>query len=104
WRIGAEARWWTTFFDRGVAALFRDDERFVNLHFTGDATRTWLQDLIARGPFESAAVLGCDDAEYEAAWLAAGASPRLDVYELTPAVIDRVRPKVPGDRVRFVCD
>jgi SAM-dependent methyltransferase len=36
-------------------------------------------------------VLGCDDERYEAAWLRADGSPRLEVYELSPGVTEKVR-------------
>src|SRR5262249_39911707 len=31
-----------------------------NVDLTGDPTRSWLDDLCARGPFATAAILGCD--------------------------------------------
>jgi SAM-dependent methyltransferase len=50
-----------------------------------------MNDLIARGPFAAAAVLGSDGERHEAAWLDAGGSPRLDLYELSPHAIRRVK-------------
>jgi SAM-dependent methyltransferase len=65
--------------------------RMINREYTGDPERSWLDDLIARGPFGDAAVLGCDEEQYEKAWLEKGGSERLDIYELSPWVIRKVR-------------
>src|SRR6185369_13353169 len=49
------------------------------------------------------AVLGCDDLRWDAEWLRRGASERLDVYELSPGVIAKVRDQLGAlaGRVRF---
>ncbi len=62
----------------------------ANAAYTGDPAQTWLDDLIARGPFRTAAVLGCDEDRYDARWLERGVTERLDIYEFSPAVIRRV--------------
>ena len=69
-----------------------------NLAYTGHADRSWLDDVIARGPFRRAAALGCNEAAYEGAWLRAGASKRLDVFELSRGVIRKVRSRLAGYR------
>ncbi len=91
-RIGREAALW------GAASFIRTGfqpspagMRVTNRAYTGDPARSWLDDLIARGPFRTAAVLGCDEQQYEAAWLAQGGSEQLDVYELSPTVLRNVR-------------
>jgi ubiquinone/menaquinone biosynthesis C-methylase UbiE len=92
-RLRAEAKFWERielgagFFERtrGVA------ERFVNEAYTGDASRSWLDDLVSRGPFDQAASLGCDEGGYEREWLNKGGSRTLDVYELSPVIMRDVR-------------
>src|SRR4030095_11690723 len=78
---------------------------------TGDQQRSWMYDRIARGPFTSAASLGCDEGGYERQWLQRGASQRLDVYELSPDVIPHVGSELglrwldthgPTRKVRFI--
>ena len=89
-------------------AFFAETNRVTaasrNRVYTGDPERTWLQDLAARGPFADVAVLGCDDEANESAWLQAGGSERLDVYELSPGMIAKTRARLgtSADRVRFV--
>jgi SAM-dependent methyltransferase len=75
-----------------------------NLAYTGNAERTWIEDLAARGPFRSVAVLGCDGGQAETEWLRAGGSERLDVYELSSGVIAKVRARLGplAAGVRFV--
>jgi hypothetical protein len=63
----------------------------ANQAFTGDPNRSWMDDLIARGPFRDAAALGCDHAGYERLWLSSGGSRRLDVYQLSGGVIRSMR-------------
>lgn len=92
-RLQAEAMFWERielgggFFARarGVA------QRLVNQAYTGDASRSWLDDLISRGPFTQAASLGCDEGGYEREWLTKNGSAQLDVYELSAAVMRGVR-------------
>jgi len=78
--------------------------RIINRAYSGDAARSWLDDLIGRGPFRTAGVLGCDEDRHDALWLSRGASPTLDIYELNPHVIEKVRTVLGqnGQRVRFV--
>lgn len=64
---------------------------WANRAYTGEPTRSWLDDLISRGPFTTAALLGCDGEHHEAAWLRAGASQRLDIYELSPHALRLMR-------------
>ena len=119
-KVGPEAEFWAgREFGRGVFGVGIPGggdvaERMTNQAYTGDPERMWIDDLIARGPFRRAAVLGCDEAGYERLWLERGGSALLDVYELSPDVIRKVRaglglgwsarcgPKYgPGRRVRF---
>jgi SAM-dependent methyltransferase len=67
------------------------EQRAVNRALTGAPDRSWLDDLIARGPFGDAAVLGCDEVRYDRVWLERGASRSLDVYELSADAIAAVR-------------
>jgi len=71
------------------------------VHLTGDPARSRLDDLIARGPFGAAPMLGCDEHPREAPWMRAGASARLDVYDLSTGVIRR-RPARAPRGVRFI--
>ena len=103
WKIRAEAEHWTRFFNPGLHGVFRAAERLDDARYTGSPDRSWLDDLAARGPFGTAAVLGCDAGGYEAAWWGRGSSEELDVYDLTPAVLRRVRAGMTDrGRVRFI--
>lgn len=91
-RIVSEASYWAIADYRG--SIVRPDPtgvRIANRAYTGDPSRSWLDDLIARGPFRTAAVLGCDEEQYEKAWLSRGGSERLDIYDVSPGVIRKVR-------------
>ncbi len=98
------AYWERADFGRYFGDAIAVTARARNQALTGDPERTWLDDLAARGPFRTAAMLGCDDAPWEADWLARGGSERLDVYDLSPGVIAQVRARA-GDlqsRLRFI--
>ncbi len=101
---GELAFWNLADFDGTIIRPGPQGTRWANRAYTGDPERSWLDDLIARGPFRDAAVLGCDEEQYEAAWLRADASPSLDVYELSPYVIGKVRRRLGPlrRRARFV--
>ena len=103
-RARAEADFWTRVDFGGFVELAKADEHQVNQVFTGAAARTWIEDLIGRGPFQDAACLGCDEAGYERLWIEQGGSRRLDVYDLSPGVIRKVRAGLgrARRRVRFV--
>src|SRR5262249_28363640 len=108
-RARAEAAYWDRIeFGSGFFELLRAGDREVNVAYTGDPARSWIEDLIARGPFGTAAVLGCDEGGYERFWLDHNGSRRLDVYELSPGVIRKVRAGLgrvaawPSRRVRFI--
>ena len=91
-KLKAEAEHWARVpFGRGFFQLLQAGEREVNEAYTGDPARSWIEDLIGRGPFRAAAVLGCDEGGYERLWIEHGGSERLDVYELSPGVIRKVR-------------
>ena len=78
-----------------------------NADLTGDPGRSWLDDLCARGPFTAAAILGCDEIPWDVEWLRRRCSARVDVFDLSPTVLDAVRRRLGelADRVRFVpCD
>ncbi|MGH7789315.1 MAG: methyltransferase domain-containing protein [Candidatus Binatia bacterium] len=91
-RAQAEADYWARAdFGGGIHALLRSGERQTNAAYTGDPDRSWLDDLIARGPFEHAAQLGCDEDGHERQWLQCGSSQTLDIYELSRGVIRKVR-------------
>jgi ubiquinone/menaquinone biosynthesis C-methylase UbiE len=100
WKADAEARYWGRpwFEQKNLGGTLAS---FSNRNLTGDPTRSWLDDLIARGPFGSAAMLGCDEDPLEASWMRAGASARLDVYDLSAEVIRRRRARAPRG-VRFL--
>lgn len=111
-RAKAEAEQWARVrFGTGFFRLLQAGDREVNQAYTGDATRSWIEDLIGRGPFHDAAVLGCDEGGYERFWLERHASEHLDVYELSAGVIRKVRAGLglgvlatwgPRRRVRFI--
>lgn len=92
WRARVEA-------DRSplLAYVDRDPEneatarRLANRALTGNADRSWLDDLMARGPFERAALLGSDEVAHVTAWIRGGASAHLDVYDPSIAVLDTLR-------------
>jgi ubiquinone/menaquinone biosynthesis C-methylase UbiE len=65
-------------------------ERFVHRSVTGDPTRSWLDAVIARGPFGDAVMLGVDGTLPAARWMQARASRRLDVLDVTQSQLDRV--------------
>jgi len=98
------AHWCVADFNGTIIQTGAAAARIINRAYSGDPARSWLDDLIGRGPFRDAAVLGCDEDRHDAAWLSRGGSETLDVYELNPHVIRKVR-GVLGDRrrqVRFV--
>lgn len=72
---------------RGLTAAW---DRFGNRTVTGDESQSWLDSVIARGPFGDAAMLGVDGPLHAAQWLRAGASRRLDVLDVTQRQLDRV--------------
>jgi len=69
-------------------------KRFIDESYTGDPTRSWLADLAGRGPFARAAALGSTEGAREGDWLAAGGSRRLDVYDISPAVLAKTRTRL----------
>jgi len=87
-------------------ALLAAWERFLNEQLTGDPGRSWLDDLIARGPVQRAASLGCDGTAAVVAWLRARASAELDVYDLSGRQLGRMAQAVAADpsgtRLRLV--
>lgn len=116
-KAGPEAEFWSrSDFQGGFFGLGRPGsgdvlDRMANEAYTGDPLRSWMDDLIARGPFRLAAALGCDEGGYERQWVSRGASQRLDVYELSADVIRTVRGNLglgwlathgPTRRVRFI--
>jgi SAM-dependent methyltransferase len=103
WKADAEARYWARPWYCPTPPAAPALTRFINQTLTGDATRSWLDDLIARGPFGTAAMLGCDDAALETTWMRAGASAQLDVYDLSAGVLRQRRPGAPPG-VRFIED
>ena len=108
-RAQAEAAYWDRIeFGSGFFELLRAGDREVNEAYTGDPERSWIEELIARGPFGTAAMLGCDEGGHERFWLERNGSQRLDIYELSPGVIRKVRAGLgraaawPQRRVRFI--
>jgi ubiquinone/menaquinone biosynthesis C-methylase UbiE len=55
----------------------------------GDRTRGWLDDLMRRGPFRQAALVGVSPLAER--WLRSDASPRLDVFEPSRAALSMLR-------------
>jgi ubiquinone/menaquinone biosynthesis C-methylase UbiE len=96
-----EATFWGRAWFLAAVPIAQEIRPSLNRALTGDPGRSWLDDVVARGPFGSAAMLGCDDDPLEIDWMRAGASPQLDVYELSPGVIRRRRAHAPR-RVRFL--
>ncbi len=91
-RARAEADYWAQAdFGGRLFQRMQAGQRDANAAYTGDPERSWLDDLRGRGPFRDAAMLGCDEGGYERQWLDAGGSDRLDIYELSPGVIRKVR-------------
>jgi SAM-dependent methyltransferase len=99
WKAGAEARFWARPLHPVRSQLH--PPAGVNRDLTGDPARSWLEDLMARGPFATAAMLGCDDDALEGVWMRAAASVSLDVFELSPGVIRHRRALAPPG-VRFI--
>lgn len=99
WKVNAEARYWCLPWFAPVLSPALTS--FMNRGLTGDPTRSWLDDLIARGPFNAAAMLGCHEDALETTWMRAGASARLDVYDVSSGVIRRRRSRAPRG-VRFI--
>ena len=96
YKADTEARVWDRPWFQPDAAAAQLLAPSANRNLTGDPRRSWLDDLIARGPFDAAAMLGCDeDDTLESAWMRAGASTRLDVYELSSGVIRRRGARAP---------
>jgi SAM-dependent methyltransferase len=60
-----------------------------NTAITGDPARSWLDDLIDRGPFRNAAVLGAS--QWATKWMQRAASDRLDVIDPSRGQLDRLR-------------
>jgi SAM-dependent methyltransferase len=104
-RVKNEQAFWSKASFRGsVVRSGPTGRRWANAAYTGDPERSWLDDLVARGPFRDVAVLGCDEEQFEKAWLSRDGSPELDIYELTPHAIRQVRRGL-GDlrrRARFI--
>jgi len=104
--VAEEARYWekSDFFGTFLGAANELAAASRNRAYTGDPARSWIEDLAARGPFGDVGVLGCDDQPFDAAWLRAGGSARLTVYELSPGVIETVRHRLGplAARVTFV--
>ena len=96
-----EATFWGRAWFLAAVPIAQEIRPSLNRTLTGDAGRSWLDDVVARGPFGSAAMLGCDDDPLEIDWMRAGASAQLDVYELSPGVIRRRRAHAPRG-VRFL--
>jgi SAM-dependent methyltransferase len=105
-RRQAEADFWARIdYGGGFFALARPFESVTNAAYTGDPRRSWMDDLIARGPFTRAASLGCDEGGLERYWLRHEGSAQLDVYELSAIVMRSVRRGLGRDlraRARFV--
>jgi len=78
---------WVLFSDASLTAAW---ERFANQAITGDPHRSWLDDVMARGPFESAAFLGVDGTMPVSRWMQAGTSTHVDVLDVTQSQLDRV--------------
>lgn len=101
---GECAHWAKSDFEGGWFPRSAVAQRLLNQGHTGDPDRTWLDDLLARGPFGDAAVLGCDEERCDRVWLERGGSRTLDVYDLSPEVIATVRRRLGplAARTRFV--
>ena len=101
---GECAHWAKSEFEGGQFLRGAVAQRLLNEAHTGQPDRTWLDDLLARGPFGDAAVLGCDEERFDRRWLERGGSRTLDVYDLSAEVIGTVRRRLGplAARVRFV--
>jgi ubiquinone/menaquinone biosynthesis C-methylase UbiE len=103
-KLRAEARYWERWQpNAGPPALTRGEGRHINAAYTGHPDRLWIEDLIARGPFRHAAVLGSDGGRYERLWLERGGSERTDVYELSRAVLRALRARLGRGRRAVRC-
>lgn len=114
-RALAEAEFWDNPPGLNVGVLEslhpESSQRCLNAAYTGDPGRTWLEDLIARGPYRRAAMLGSSEGVYESVWLRMRASRSLDVYDLSKGAIGRTRRRLakrwlgipwPEHRVRLI--
>lgn len=93
----AEAAFWANppfnaaIFEAGhIGAL----KRFIDESYTDDPQLSWMEDLIRRGPFRRAAVMGSTEGSRESAWLEGGGSRHLDVYDISPAVLAKARARM----------
>lgn len=88
-----------------LAARMATVRGLENRALSGDARRSALDLLAARGPFARVALLGGDREDEAEAWLRAAPSGTLDVVEASPRRIARLRARLPGagERVRLQC-
>jgi hypothetical protein len=100
-----EERYWISadpnaFFARAIEAT----RALTNRLFAGRPDRDWLDDLLARGPFARAALLGYEPG-LERRWMRAlPGTAMLDVYELSPTITARARLRTAdlAPRLRFL--
>lgn len=87
-----------------VADRIRAAKPWANRAITGDAMRSWIDDMAARGPFERALLVGGEDEDEADTWLRAGGSESLHVVDASPARIARLRTQLAAraHRVRFM--
>ncbi len=104
-KVSGECEHWArSAFEGGAYTRGAVSQRLLNVAHTGDPDRTWLDDVLARGPFGAAAILGCDEERFDRTWLERGGSRTLDVYDLCAEVIGIVTRRLGAlaERVRFV--
>ncbi len=98
-----EAEFWERAPEMDLAAMKELTAPVRNAAYTGDPARSWLADLVARGPFRDVAVLGCDDEPWDAAWLRAGGSERVDLYDFSEVRMARARSRLGALARRVRC-
>src|SRR5262245_27223101 len=64
---------------------------FANRSQTGDPTKSWMDDLLERGPFQRAAVLGSTQGDRECRWISANGTGALYVFDIGGKVLARAR-------------
>jgi SAM-dependent methyltransferase len=92
--LDAEGRFWASTPLTTVqqdALVPADLQRYFNECHTGSPDVSWFDDLVMRGPFERAAMLGATAGHYERRWFEQGGGASLDVFDISPDILEKSR-------------